>query len=107
MQCHATDDGPGADTALTVMGRLDDEDDCRGIPGVTVEFLDATGASIGSLDTNDAGNLIATGLTGQYRVRLHYQGRTTEMQTLQTDGDCMSCHTVHGKNDAPGRIVAP
>jgi len=64
----------------------------------------------GTIPTDDAGNIIASvtgGSLGQYRVRLTFQGRTTEMQTLQTDGNCMHCHTQTGLNDAPGPIVAP
>ncbi len=64
--------------------------------------------------TNNAGNFIIenSALCSQasclpYRVRLTLDGRTREMLTPQTDGDCMSCHTAVGRDGAPGRIVAP
>jgi hypothetical protein len=34
-------------------------------------------------------------------------GHERSMQTPQMIGDCNSCHSVTGKNGAPGRIVLP
>jgi hypothetical protein len=36
-----------------------------------------------------------------------YMGRERAMVTMQTSGDCNSCHTQNGANAAPGRIVLP
>lgn len=127
IDCHSSsgdDDAPRFAFAGTVMGDLRDEDDCRGVPGVTVDILDASDAVVGSAVTNVAGNFGLCGpdgpgdnddiscasvpLTSPWRVRLSYDGRTREMLGHQDAvGDCMSCHTATGRNGAPGRVVAP
>lgn len=109
--CHADrGEGPRLQVAGTVQARVDDETDCRGVEGVLVELLDAQGTVFLSLTTNRAGNFFASsGLTGNtpYTARLTYEGRTREMSTPQTDGNCMSCHTAAGESGAPGRIQVP
>ncbi len=110
IQCHAQEHGPDLVVAGTVMGRFHDEEDCRGIPGVTIDIIGNDGSVAGSSDTNEAGNFFFSGdLTAiaPYTVRLTFEGRTREMTTGQTDGNCMSCHTQTGANGAPGRILLP
>ena len=93
------------------MGGVDDELDCRGVPGVTVELLDADDVVFAAEVTNAAGNFFVRAEPGSsfqtFRVRLHWEGRTREMLGHVGSGDCNSCHTPTGANDAPGRIVAP
>ena len=74
---------------------------------------DADGTVIATTTTNNAGNFIIenSDLCTQascvpYRVRMTLDGRTREMLTAQTDGDCMKCHTAVGVEGAPGRIVS-
>jgi hypothetical protein len=108
--CHSTNGGPQLAIGGTVMGRHDDGDDCRGIPNVTVDIIAKDGSIALTEQTNDAGNLLASGdLTSiaPYTIKLTYQGRAIAMTTPQTDGNCLHCHTVQGKNGAPGRITAP
>lgn len=95
--------------AGTVMANLRDEDDCRGVPGVTVEILNANDAVIATATTNAAGNFgLMQPAFEEFRVRLTYDGRNREMLGHQAStGDCNSCHTAAGANGAPGRIVAP
>jgi hypothetical protein len=126
IDCHTNSgdsDAPRFAFAGTVMGDLRDEDDCRGVPGVTVDLLDASDRVVGSALTNAAGNFGLCGpdgpgdnaiacasvpLTSPWRVRLSYEGRTREMLGHQDAvGDCMGCHTAAGRNGAPGRVVAP
>lgn len=125
IDCHAADGDPDAPRFLfagTVMGDLRDEDDCRGVPGVTVEILDQDDVVTASATTNAAGNFGLCGAgggtedftcalappTSPFRVRLSWEGRTREMLTHQDAvGDCMACHTAQGDNGAPGRVVAP
>ncbi len=110
MSCHAQRGGPNLALGGTVMGRTNDGEDCRGIPGVTVDIIGNDGSVVLSEDTSAAGNLYASGdlsSVAPYTIRLTYQGRTTQMVTPQTDGNCMHCHTPEGLNGAPGRIVAP
>ena len=110
IECHAQEHGPDLVVAGTVMGRFHDEDDCRGIPGVSVDIIASDGSVAGTLTTNAAGNFLAQGdLSGiaPYTVRLTFEGRTREMTTPQTSGNCMECHTQTGANGAPGRILLP
>jgi len=107
--CHQQTGGPGFTYAGTVYPTLYDPDDCRGVPGVTVEILDADGATVGRAVTNDAGSFAVRGRFVQaYRARLSYEGRTREMLTPVGDnGSCNTCHGPSGIEDAPGRVVAP
>jgi mono/diheme cytochrome c family protein len=117
IQCHVANGAGGIDGpplynyAGTVSAALHDEDDCRGVGDVLVEILDGTsGATVAQTTTDhDSGNfaLEIANPPASYRVRLSLDGRTREMQTVQTVGDCATCHTSAGLNNAPGRIVAP
>ncbi len=113
-QCHlqsGDDDAIPVAYGGTVMGALDDEDDCRGVPGVAVELLDIDDNVFYSTVTNAAGNFVVT--PGEvpfraFRVRLGLDGRSREMAGhVATYGDCNRCHTAQGNNGAPGRVVAP
>jgi len=42
-----------------------------------------------------------------FRAKVVYQGRERIMTVAQTIGDCNSCHTQYGANNAPGRILLP
>ena len=112
IQCHTqSGDGPIFTYAGTVQASLHDEDTCRGVGDVLVEILDdASGSTVASQTTDSqSGNfgLAIANPPSKYRVRLTLDGRTREMVTAQTVGDCESCHTVAGDQSAPGRIVAP
>jgi hypothetical protein len=116
LQCHVAEgEGPRSGILGTVQQAVNDSDDCRGVSGTHIEILDATsGAVVSSATTNTVGNFIIEGggrceglVCSPYRVRLTLDGRVREMQSTTTMGDCMSCHTSHGENGAPGRIVAP
>ncbi|RYZ41732.1 MAG: hypothetical protein EOO71_10770 [Myxococcaceae bacterium] len=79
---------------------------------VKVELLDAQGAVRLTLVPNEAGNFMSNTLQPPfplpYRVRLVGPGgRSREMATPQTNGDCNSCHTEQGASHAPGRIALP
>ena len=88
---------------------LDDGDERR---GVRVDILNVNDVFIGTDTSDESGNVAirrsAVPFTRPYRVRMSYSGRTREMELLteHEDGDCLSCHTAEGKDDAPGRIVA-
>ncbi|WP_147444497.1 hypothetical protein [Corallococcus sp. CA031C] len=79
---------------------------------VKVEILDAQGAVKLTLVPNEAGNFMSTTLQPSfplpYRARLvGPSGRSRQMATPQTNGDCNSCHTEQGTGQAPGRIALP
>jgi len=106
--CHAQAGGPGFTFAGTVYPTLRDPDDCRGVPGVTVEILDHDGVAIDRTVSNEAGNFVLRqGGVGPFRARLSYQGRTREMSTGIPYGGCNACHGPAGDEGAPGRVVAP
>lgn len=113
IDCHSSSgdsNAPRFTWAGTVMNDLRDEDDCRGVPGVQVDILDANDDVIRSATTSLGGNfgIVFAGGLEAFRVRLTYEGRTREMLGHQSStGDCMSCHTATGANGAPGRIVVP
>lgn len=112
ISCHlSSGEGPAFTFAGTVMGAYDDAQDCRGIPGVLVEIVDANGDVALSLTTNAAGNFFSqvnpTSIDMPYTARVSYDGRTREMGGPQTTGNCMNCHTEAGANGAPGRILLP
>ncbi len=111
IECHAGNGAPDFSFAGTVMGAYDDQADCRGIPDVLVEIIDANGGVALSMTTNIAGNFYSTvdanAIAMPYTARLSYDGRTREMLTPQADGNCMTCHTDMGTGGAPGRIVLP
>ena len=107
--CHSLAGGPGFAYAGTVYPTLIDPDDCRGVPGVTVEILDEGGNTVARAETNEAGNFDLSGrYVDGYRARLTYQSRTREMTLPVTgNGSCNSCHGPSGAEGAPGRMVAP
>lgn len=106
--CHSSEgEGPTFTVAGTVMGALDDDTDCNGIGGATVEILGTNGGTL-TLVTNDAGNFFSTkALPTPYTARVTINGTVFEMGTAQTSGRCNACHTAAGENGAPGRIAAP
>ena len=116
LECHQREnEGPQLGFLGTIQQDLNDTNDCRGVGDITVDILDdADGSVMATTTTNNAGNFIIenSDLCTQasclpYRVRLTLDGRSREMLTAQTDGDCMKCHTAVGVDGAPGRIVAP
>lgn len=109
--CHAQNgEGPTFVIAGTVMAGSDDDTDCNGVDGVTVEITDANGA-VTSLTTNSAGNFYLEAKDGTiampYTAKVKKGGKERAMTAMQSDGECGSCHTAEGANGAPGRILAP
>ena len=112
IQCH-TDrgEGPRYTFAGTVMAGIDDGENCRGIPEVTVEIIDANGATALSMLTNESGNFFSrvnlNDIALPYTAVVSYEGRQRVMGSPQTDPNCMNCHTDVGAEGAPGRILIP
>lgn len=106
--CHLDEgEGPIYTVAGTVMGAVNDPDDCYGVEGVTVIVTDADGIDH-ELVTNAAGNFFTNDeIPTPYTVTLDYDGAQGAMVTAQADGNCATCHTQDGANLAPGRIIAP
>jgi len=107
--CHSSGEGPLFAVAGTVYPSAHEPDDCNGAPGgnVTVVIQPAQGAAI-TLTPNAVGNFSYAGaLSLPYTAKVISGGRERAMATPQTSGDCNSCHTESGANQAPGRIMLP
>ncbi|HEY6881433.1 MAG TPA: hypothetical protein VI299_25585 [Polyangiales bacterium] len=109
IDCHTNDEGPRFSIAGTVYLTAHEPDDCNGsnASGVTLEITDANG-KVHTLKPNGAGNFyLETSIPKPYTAELLYEGRARAMATPQQNGDCNSCHTQDGAEDAPGRIMLP
>lgn len=110
--CHRSMRGPSYAFAGTVFASGHEPDNCNGAAStgadpVAVRITDANGR-VFTLTPNAAGNFYTrTSFTPPYRAEVTWQGRTRVMQGPQTNGDCNSCHTQTGAQDAPGRITLP
>lgn len=107
IECHSKGGGPRFTFAGTVMGKLTEEDNCIGPTGAQVILVGADGKAV-SITTNDVGNFRTNlPLALPYRAKIVANGKTKEMTTPQTSGDCNACHTKTGANAAPGRLTMP
>lgn len=108
--CHDTEPrAPGFTAAGTVYPTGHEPDLCNapGEQAAVIELHDATGR-VAMVSPNSAGNFYYQGaLTLPLTASIHYMGRTREMTTPATSGDCNSCHTQDGTMSAPGRITLP
>jgi mono/diheme cytochrome c family protein len=109
IDCHAAAGGPSFVVAGTVFPKLTEPTNCYGSPNVSVHLKDARGERY-VLTTNAAGNFFlrqrdARGFRFPFNAEIRYgDGRVSRMFPEQDNGQCNSCHTPTGKNDAPGRI---
>lgn len=96
----------------TVYPTAHEPDDCNGasgssLGGASVIITGANGATL-TLPVNSVGNFY----TGQsvavpFTAKVVVGNAVRAMVTPQTNGDCNSCHTESGANNAPGRIMLP
>lgn len=118
ISCHAgTGNAPAFIIAGTVYPTRHEPILCNGLAGVSVIITDAKGAET-TLTSNSVGNF-ACGLTARsgfpacnptFPVSARIvaaSNKTASMIDPQMTGDCNSCHTETGMNNAPGRISAP
>jgi hypothetical protein len=110
--CHLTNNKRKFWFGGTVYPTGHEPNDCFGpstMAGAQVVVTDSTGTDF-TATVNSVGNFYVqqTGtFTPPFSAKVVKDGKTREMGTKQMDGDCNSCHTEHGKNLAPGRIVIP
>jgi hypothetical protein len=107
--CHGRGEGPVFTAAGTLYPTAHEPDDCNGTGGssVSVVITDANGTTY-TLPVNSAGNFFTSApYTPPYRAKVISGTKTRAMATPQTDGDCNGCHGEKGRNNAPGRIMAP
>ena len=83
-------------------------DGVNGSSGVKVVITGSNGTKL-TLTPSSAGNFYSTAqISTPYSVTLTGNGAATRAMLMpQTSGDCNSCHTQNGSNNAPGRIMAP
>ena len=108
--CHPSVNGLSFAVAGTIYPTAHEPDDCNGVnaaSGAVIRLTDGNGVTH-ELKANDAGNFYFAGeLPLPYRASVVARGLERAMVAPQTTGDCNSCHTEAGKDNAPGRIVAP
>jgi hypothetical protein len=113
ISCHRDQrEAPSFTIAGTLYPTAHEPDRCNGAGAAAsgaarVVITGADGNSI-TLTPNTAGNFYYQGAVATpFRARVTYMGRERDMGQAQTSGDCNSCHTQNGANQAPGRIVLP
>lgn len=110
ISCHSSGEGPRFTVAGTVYPTGHEPDRCNslvGTAGARIVIIGADGKML-TLTPNAAGNFSSNAaLKTPYQAKVTYQGRERLMVSMQTSGDCNSCHTQTGSNLAPGRITVP
>lgn len=114
ISCHEEKHGPFFTFAGTAYPSAHEPDDCNGASsssagtGAVVEITDAVG-EIRTMKVNKVGNFYGNlkGLTMPYTARVLVGEKERAMTTPADSGDCNGCHTLEGKDGAPGRIVLP
>jgi len=111
--CHAEEgEGPRLVIAGTVYPSGHEPDDCFGLGSILVEVTDANDQVV-ELQTNSAGNFMLededapANFSPPYLVKVVSEMGERVMAMPVDNGDCNSCHTQDGTEDALGRIVAP
>jgi hypothetical protein len=108
IECHSRGSGPRFSIAGTVFASSDEKDKCAGSNGADVYVTGADGRTL-KLVPNDVGNFFTrNSVPFPYSAFVQTaDGKQRRMTATQSNGDCNSCHTQHGDNGAPGRIVVP
>jgi hypothetical protein len=113
MACHQVKGGPNLSFGGTVYTGLHEPDLCYGKappPVLTVTVTDRLNRQVSVFATDDGNFQVPVQnppLRAPFRAQITDGKNTRKMNGQVTSGDCNSCHTVAGKNNAPGRIMAP
>lgn len=110
------DTGPDMWIGGTVYPTAHEYDECIGVDGaqqpVDVEITDANGQVV-TLQANASGNFYLRKQLGTpeivfpIKAKVLSGGESRAMSQTVATGDCNSCHTLKGTENAPGRIMAP
>lgn len=107
IECHSRKRAPRYAFGGTVFPTLHEKDDCYGVTSGQVVVTDAKGV-VATATVNAAGNFYFAGtLTPPLKAKVVVAGKERAMKDPVDTGDCNSCHTTAGKNDAEGRIIGP
>jgi hypothetical protein len=107
--CHESNEGPRFTVAGTAYPTGHEYDDCDSpsAKGAVVVVTDSNGTTA-SFTANSVGNFSGNAsLTFPITAVLNFGGKARAMTTPVPSGDCNSCHTETGTNNAPGRIALP
>ena len=109
--CHSLGRGPRFAIAGTLYPSAHEPNDCNGVNtsanAATVVITDKNGM-VTTLTPNPVGNFSYRGtLATPFQAKVVQGGKERIMITPQTIGDCNTCHTPTGANQAPGRIMLP
>jgi hypothetical protein len=105
--CHTSGEGPLYTVAGTLYPTAHEPDDCNGTSSATVVVTDANGNTV-QLTPNSAGNFASrASLATPLRVKVVSGSKVREMVSDAPSGDCNSCHTQDGTEQAPGRVMTP
>lgn len=115
IDCHDSGEGPSLSVAGTAYPTGHEPDDCNSktMSGAKVQVLDANKKVVAEATVNSVGNFyISTRTLARIPTGGHVQivttgGAVRAMADTPKSGDCNSCHTQSGTNDAPGRVVFP
>lgn len=121
IDCHSSGEGPTFTIAGTIYPTGHEPDRCNGkaidangnaVGTVKVQVLDATGKKVAEATPNSVGNFYLSrrdlaAIPKGGKVQVVSSTGTRAMGDTPSSGDCNSCHTQNGANDAPGRIVYP
>ena len=112
ISCHAkSGEAPTFVIAGTLYPTGHEPDNCNGVNGTTGAKVVVTGNNGTSvtLTPNSAGNFYSsTTLPPPYKAKVvNAAGVERVMSSTASTGDCNSCHTQTGANNAPGRITLP
>lgn len=111
IDCHSGGEGPLYTIAGTVYPTAHEPDGCNGLPPnlgqAKVVVTDANGAQT-ALTVNTVGNFASrTNFAKPYHVKVTLGGNERAMSAAPSSGDCNTCHTEQGDQNAPGRIMIP
>ncbi|HEV8550534.1 MAG TPA: hypothetical protein VGQ57_15925 [Polyangiaceae bacterium] len=117
IDCHTSggeEEGPRFTFAGTVFPTAHEPTDCNGLNGgadsAEVVVVDANGTTF-TMKVNSVGNFSyearGAAVVMPYHAKVVVGGQERVMAEAQKSGDCNSCHTESGTQDAPGRIMAP
>ncbi len=100
------------DVAGTVYPTAHEPDLCNGTAAPSIVITDAMN-TVHTIAVNSAGNFYNFDYLGvgaiptPFTVKVVTSGGSRAMVTPLTTGDCNSCHTEQGTQNAPGRVMAP
>lgn len=109
--CHqGSGEAPQFSIAGTVYPTAHEPDNCVGgttTGPATITITDSNGKVV-ALPVSAGGNFYYQGAIAlPYKAKVTVGSAERDMSASQTSGDCNSCHTQTGAQNAPGRIMAP